>query len=372
MILRELHLVNFRNYSDLSIQLSPGVNCFTGPNGAGKTNILDAIHYLSFCKSFLQLTDTQNIRFGEDFFIIEGTYDGQDAGEKIFCGIKKNQKKQFLRNKSEYEKLADHIGLIPLVLIAPQDSELLLGGGEERRKFLDSVIAQFDRLYLEDLVTYNRILAQRNAALKSMNGVPGADQGMLEVLDEQMMIPGRRIYEKRCAFLDQFRPLLADAYRAVSGGIETAAAEFSSRLDEFSFPELLKLQRERDIRLQYTSQGIHRDDVELLLDGRSAKKFASQGQQKSLLIALRIAQYRFIRKGTGKTPILLLDDISAKLDDRRLKQLMLLVNEESFGQIFVTDTHPERVKELFREEPGMLTVFKVEKGMIETGEHVGA
>lgn len=372
MILKELHFVNFRNYTDFSFRLSPGVNCFTGPNGSGKTNILDAIHYLSLCKSFSNSMDAQNIRFGEEFLVIEGRFESDGQEDLIYCGIKRGQKKQFLRNKAEYERLADHIGLLPLVLIAPQDSELLSGGAEERRKFLDAVIAQFDRRYLDDLILYNRVLSQRNALLKSMKGKPGEDKGMLEVMNKQMAEPGIRIFQKRSDFVKEFQPIFSDAYAFISDGKEEASVAYTSHLQEGSFPELLLGAEERDIALQHTCIGIHRDDLEMSINGRSARKYASQGQQKSLLIALRIAQYRFMHRRTGKKPLLLLDDISAKLDEMRVRKLMQLVNERMFGQIFLTDTDPERVRSLFASASGYLALFRVEDGSIILHEHVGA
>lgn len=364
-----MRLVNFRNYRELSVRFSPTVNCFTGPNGAGKTNVLEALHYLSLCKGFSNSIDTQNIFFGDDFFVIEGHFSSEEGEDMIYCGVKRGQKKQFLKNKSEYERLAEHIGRYPLVLIAPQDHELLHGGAEERRKFMDSVIAQFDRDYLEDVILYNRILSQRNALLRT----PVPDPGTLEILDQQMAIPGTRIYEKRKEFVSGFIPLLTSAYTSLAGSGETAAVIYNSKLDETDMLTLLREHEERDRRLQYTSAGIHRDDLELLIGDRSVRKYASQGQQKSFLIALRLAQYDHIRLKTGKKPLLLLDDIAAKLDEQRLKGLMERVNDGSFGQIFITDTDADRMRAMFAgSKRGDPALFKVERGEIIIKEHVGA
>ncbi len=376
MFLKGLNLINFKNFADLELGLSPAVNCFSGPNGSGKTNILDSIHYLSFCKSFFNSVDSQNIRFEEDFFVIEGLFEIKGEESKIYCGQKRNQKKQFQFNKAEYERLADHIGKIPLVMVSPADTDLLNGGSEARRKFLDSVIAQFDRAYLDDLMSYNRVLTQRNALLKSAavsrRPEAGVDYSMLEVFDGQLESFGMKVYQKRKEFLSSFIPLFMEAYAFISDEKEVAGLDYISKLNECSFSDLLRGHLQRDLAMQYTTAGIHRDDLDFTLDGRSARKFASQGQQKSILIALRLAQYQYIRELKGIKPILLLDDLSAKLDEMRIQKLMELVNRNTFGQIFITDTDPARVRMIFSGKGSELKVFHVENGRVNIHEHVGA
>ncbi len=372
MFLKQLSLINFKNYRESALVFSPGINCFTGANGAGKTNLLDALHYLSFCKSFFNPVDSQNIFFEQDFFVVEGNYVLNGEETKIYCGQKRNQKKQFRKNKKEYERLADHIGLIPLVMISPADSEMLNGGSEERRKFLDSVIAQYDRSYLEDLLQYNRALAQRNSLLKQMNASRSRDISLLEPWDLQMAEPGERIHAKRKDFLEAFIPVFKWFYAFLSEEKEDAGLDYSSKLGVAPFEKILKEHVDRDLSLSYTGAGIHKDDLDLTLDGHSAKKFGSQGQQKSLLIALRLAQYRFIRDKKSMNPILLLDDIAAKLDEARLKKLVALMSGKEFGQVFITDTSNERMKQLFGGTQLEPVLFEIKNGKAEVQEHVGA
>jgi DNA replication and repair protein RecF len=347
MYLKKLSILNFKNYPEAGLAFSPRVNCFTGNNGEGKTNILDAIHYLSFCKSFFNPIDSQNIMHEEPFFLIQGQYELNNGEEEIYCGQKRNQKKQFKRNKKEYQRLADHIGLFPLVMISPADSELITEGSESRRKFMDSVIAQFDREYLEHLISYNKILSHRNAVLKQFGDSGKFDRDSLEIWDDQLIAYGEKVFQKRREFINSFIPIFQRYYELISGGKEQVSLLYNSHLNENSFAETLEKALNRDRAMEYTTVGIHKDDLEFTINGYPLKKYASQGQQKSFLIALKLAQFDFIKNIRKITPIILLDDIYDKLDDLRVKQLMELVSSDNFGQLFITDTHPARLAELF-------------------------
>jgi len=348
MYLRKLILTGFKNYSQAEFDFSEKINCFVGNNGVGKTNLLDAIHYLSFCKSCFTSLDTQNIRHGEDFFAIHGSYQrGDDAGESVQCIQKKNQRKRFLINKKEYERLADHIGSFPLVMISPYDRDLINDGSELRRKYIDSVISQFDKFYLDDLIQYNRALAQRNALLRSFGEQHYFDPVSLTTWDEQMIRLGGQISARRTAFLEQFTPLFRHYFRFISNGSETVDIKYISQACNGTYRDAFAASIEKDRSAQYCTMGIHKDDLEFLLDGYPVKRFGSQGQQKSFVIAIKLAQFDYTRDVKGFKPILLLDDIFDKLDDVRVAQLIKLVSENSFGQVFITDTSRERIISIF-------------------------
>src|ERR1019366_7817969 len=337
MYLKRLSILNFKNYAEAAIEFSSQVNCLTGNNGEGKTNVLDAIHYLSFCKSFFNSIDSQNILHEAPFFLIQGSYSANEKDEEIYCGLKRNQKKQFKRNKKEYQRLADHIGLFPLVMISPADSEIITDGSESRRRFIDSVIAQFDREYLEDLISYNKVLSHRNALLKQFADSRQFDIESLEIWDMQLIEYGTKVYEKRKNFIHNFIAIFQKYYELISGGREQVGINYQSHLNDSSFSDVLIKALNRDRAMEYSTVGIHKDELEFTINGHSLKKFASQGQQKSFLIALKLAQFDFIKNMKNVTPILLLDDIYDKLDDLRVKQLMELVCSDNFGQLFITD-----------------------------------
>lgn len=346
MHLKKLSIVNFKNYPEAEIELSPRINCFVGPNGVGKTNILDAIHYLSLTKSYFNAVDSQNIKHQEDFCVIQGEYEIEGEDENIYCGIKKNKRKHFSRNKKEYKKLSEHIGLIPLVMISPADSGLIMDGGEERRKFINGVIAQYDRLYLNDIINYNRILTQRNKFLKNIADESSPDMKMLEVYDEQLVELGKKIYEKRGDFIGELIPVFGKFYNYISSEHERVDMKYKSQLNENDFSELLKKNLSKDRILQYTTAGIHRDDLSMRLGGYSLKKVGSQGQQKTYQLSLKFGKFEFIRQVSGKTPILLLDDVFDKFDSERVEQIVRLVSENDFGQIFITDTDEARMRKI--------------------------
>ena len=365
MYLRKISLLTFKNYPETTIEFSNRVNCLTGNNGEGKTNILDAIHYLSFCKSFFNPIDSQNILHEAPFFLIQGLFQNNDNEDEIYCGLKRNQKKQFKRNKKEYQRLSEHIGLYPLVMISPSDSELITEGSESRRRFIDSVIAQFDKEYLDFLIHYNKILSQRNALLKQFSRREKMDIDSLEIWNIQLVEFAQKIYEKRKSFINSFIPIFQKYYALISGGNEIVSLNYSSHLNENNFSEVLKNALSKDIAMEYTTVGIHKDDLEFNMNGYPVKKYASQGQQKSYLIALKLAQFDFIKKIKNITPILLLDDIYDKLDDIRVEHLMQLVSSDNFGQLFITDTHPTRLADLFKTSNIDFKLLKTNNGNIK-------
>lgn len=366
MVLKSLSLVNFKNYFEADLKLSEQINCFVGDNGAGKTNLLDAVYYLSNCKSYFNPIDSQNIRHNEAFFVIKGVFSGDEREDEVYCGVKKGQKKIFKRNKKEYDRLADHIGRYPSVVISPYDTDLIHEGSEVRRKFMDSIISQFDKAYLDDLIRYNKALTQRNQLLKGFSLNRNYDEESLQIWDQQLLRYGIPIAQKRKQFIEDFHPRFQAMYEAVSGGKEQVGLEHKTQLEDDSFEQLLLHSREKDRALNRTTNGIHKDDLVFSIgEDYPLKKFGSQGQQKSFLIALKLAQFEFVRDLTGFKPLLLLDDIFDKIDDHRVAYLLKLVSEDHFGQIFVTDTHADRVPKLFEQADAPIRVFKVVEGEIK-------
>lgn len=365
MILEKLTLIDFKNFGEAELGFSSKVNCFAGPNGSGKTNLFDALHYLSLCKSFFNPVDSQNIRHDAPFFLIQGYFrDDQGYEEAVYCGMKRGQKKVFKRNNKEYERLSDHIGHFPLVMISPADSVLIAGGSEERRKLMDSIIAQYDAVYLNTLIDYNRILAQRNALLKNFADSRTFDASILEVLDAQLCEKGKPVHEARKQFTEQLLPIFNSYYSMLSGDAEQVELVYQSQLFRQPFEELLREALPKDRMVQHTTAGIHKDDLEFSIGPYPLKKTASQGQQKTFLIALRLAQYAFLRDTGKRMPLLLLDDIYDKLDAGRVARLMDLVCGDGFGQIFVTDTGVGRMQELFEGRKIPFRLFNITKGQI--------
>jgi DNA replication and repair protein RecF len=364
MFLQELSVLNFKNYAEAGFTFTRQVNCFVGNNGEGKTNLLDAIHYLSFCKSFFNPIDTQNIMDDAPFFVIQGVFNKGEERDEIYCGLKRNEKKQFKRNKKEYSRLSDHIGLFPLVMISPADSELVYEGSETRRKFIDSVISQYNKEYLDLLIRYNKVLAQRNALLKKFAELRYFDAESLEVWDVQLAERGNRIHRERKKFLEAFVPVFNSYFEFISGGKEQVELSYYSQLHEAPLEKLLHQNIAKDQAAQYTTAGIHKDDLDFMIDGRPLKKFGSQGQQKSFLIALKLAQFDIIKKEKGVTPILLLDDIYDRLDELRIKQLMELVSGTNFGQIFITDTHRDRLAKVLKAIKTEFSLFNIKEGQL--------
>ncbi|MFC2136635.1 DNA replication/repair protein RecF [Bacteroidota bacterium] len=359
MYLKKLTLLNFKNYSQKEIELSEKINCFVGKNGVGKTNILDAIYYLSFCKSFLNPIDSQNIKHNEDLFVIQGEYDKADKVENVYCGVKRNTKKQFKRNQKEYQKLSDHIGLFPLVIISPIDYELITGGSEERRKFVSGIIAQYNKNYLEALIKYNKALTHRNKLLKSFAKTGKFDQVSIDIWNEQLVIPGELIFKEREKFIKKFIPIFQKYYNYISLQNEKVDLKYESDLQTDNLNNLFINSIEKDRILQYTTKGVHKDDLIFNISNHPIKKIGSQGQQKSYLIALKLAQFDFINEINHYKPILLLDDIFDKLDSERVKQIVNLVAEENFGQIFITDTNQERLEKILKDVPIEFKLFNL-------------
>ncbi|MCB9169140.1 MAG: DNA replication and repair protein RecF [Flavobacteriales bacterium] len=339
---RRLSLMHFRNHVEADLQLGPQVNCFIGPNGVGKTNLLDAIHYLSLCKSYFDPIDQNNIRHGEDVFLLKGSVAGEEDDE-LSCSVRRGQKKVFLRNRKEYDRLADHVGRYPCVMITPYDGQLVLEGSELRRKFLDGLIAQFDRGYLDALVRYNRALAQRNVMLKRMAERGGAGPTDVEPWDDQLITHGTTVHAGRSAFLEELVPLVEQHYQGISNGPERIALEYRTPLQASSMAELLKEAWERDRNALHTTSGVHKDDLLFLIDDRPLKRFGSQGQQKTFLIALKLAQFDLTRTRAGRKPVLMLDDIFDKLDPQRMRHLLQLLAGHRFGQVLITDTDAQRL-----------------------------
>jgi DNA replication and repair protein RecF len=359
MILESITLTNYKSFSTKTVELDPNINCFIGPNGVGKSNVLDAIYHLSFGKSYFNPISSQNIKHDEDFFAIKGCYLNESKKEVIMINFKKNDKKVIKRNNKKYEKFSDHIGFLPLVIISPSDRNLIAEGSDIRRKFIDSVISQSDKKYLESLIDYNKILSQRNSLLKLIFKNKTLDKQTIQVYDSQLESIGEYIYIKRKSFLNEFVPVFKEKYKSISDNNEEVDIRYKSDLEFDKLSILLQNSIEKDMFLQYTSKGIHKDDLVFNINDYSVKKFGSQGQQKSLLIALKLAQFDFLKSQNKNNPILLLDDIFDKLDKNRVKQIINLVSANDFGQIFISDTDEERTKESIKEIHNSNKIFKL-------------
>ena len=359
MFIKNLKLFNFKNHSEKSFDFSPEINCFVGNNGAGKTNILDALHYLSMAKSFLGNLDAQNILHESDFFAIEAEIQGEEKNDIIKVQLPKEGKKIIKKNDKTYERIADHIGFLPSVMISPYDSNLISDGSESRRKFLDVMISQTDSDYLFALIQYQKTLQQRNALLKYFAKNRTFDLDSLEIYNDRLNKFGTQIFEKRQRFVASILPTIQHFYEIISKGNEKVTVIYESNLNEQNFEEILSENLEKDRVLTYTSRGIHKDDLRFEMNGNLIKKFGSQGQQKSFLIALKLAQIKRIKDITNKNPILLLDDIFDKLDDNRVSQLIELVNQQNFGQIFITDTHRERTESVVKRINEESKIFQI-------------
>ncbi len=371
MHILSLSLLNFKNYPEAKLDFLPRINCFAGNNGTGKTNLLDAIYYLSFCKSFSNPADIQNIQFNEDFFVIQGQYKVNGSKDELYCGVKRGHKKVFKRNKKEYERLADHIGTYPLVLIYPGDVNLINGGSDERRKFVDGVISQYNKEYLQRLLDYNKALAQRNTLLKIFAEKRYYDEASLEIWDEQLKINGAYIFEERTSFFKRFKPVFQENHDKLTGKVESIDIEYESQLVDANLGQLLLEARKKDRIVQHTTMGIHKDNLAFLLNGQALKKFGSQGQQKSYVIALKLAQFQFTKQIKGYNPILLFDDIFDKLDPRRVELLIQMVSKNDFGQVFITDTHTERLEGIIEKLKINSRIFDIHSGEIKNVRDFG-
>lgn len=359
MFLKKISLFNYKNFSEASFEFDSKINCFVGKNGIGKTNVLDAIYHLAYGKSYFNPLAVQNIKHNEEFFVIDGEFEKSERNEQIVSSFKKGQKKILKRNGKPYEKFSDHIGFIPLVIISPADNDLIIEGSETRRKFIDSVISQLNSSYLQELIQYQKIISQRNALLKyfALNHVFETDT--LSIYNEQLNDLGQKIFEKRKQFINDFLPIFNKHHQAITGSAETVQLVYESHLFEGTTLQLLEQNLSKDRALQYTSVGIHKDDLSFQIDGFPIKKFGSQGQQKSFLIALKLAQFEFVKKQSGEKPILLFDDIFDKLDETRVSKIVAMVNQEEFGQLFISDTHPERTENIVKTTHQSYKIFSL-------------
>jgi DNA replication and repair protein RecF len=343
--LNTISLVQFKNYLNRSFEFKERIIGISGRNGIGKTNLLDAIHYLCFTKSYFTRQDGNNILSDYDGFRIEGDFKIWDAVEKAICILRETGKKEFSINSALYEKFSEHIGHYPCVIIAPDDIQIITNGSEERRKFIDTLLSQLDPSYLQNLIVYNRILQQRNSLLRSFAESLNKDMSLLAVLDEQLIKPGEKIFEKRKEFLISFLPLVKHLYEEISRQFENISLFYESELLQASFADLIKGNHNRDQFAMRTTCGIHKDDLEFNLNEQPFKNIASQGQRKSLLFALKLAEMEVLKKEKGFAPLLLLDDVFEKLDEERISNLLQKVCVENDGQVFITDTNKERVSD---------------------------
>lgn len=362
MILSHLSILNYKNIDHAELDFSDGINCFLGSNGEGKTNVLDTIYFLSFTKSATNTVDSMNIRHGEEMLMLKGEYDLNGVPEVVSCGMKLHQKKQFRRGEKVYKRMSDHIGLLPLILVSPNDQELILGGSEERRRFLDSVISQYTPSYLSILQRYNKALQQRNALLKQ-EGDPQID--LLEVYEEIMGETGEQIYKERRQFIEEFIPVFQNYYEKISSSKESVGISYTSHCERGRLVDVIQRDRNKDLAVGYSLHGIHKDDIVMTLNGYPLKKEGSQGQSKSYLVSLKLAQFNFLKEtGSHTKPLLLLDDIFDKLDSERVGNIVELVSAEDFGQIFITDTNRENLDKILKGSKGAYKIFNVKGGVI--------
>ena len=363
MILKNISIINYKNIKSANLVLSAKINCFIGHNGVGKTNFLDAVYYLSFCRSAYNPIDSQVITHGEGFFMLEGNYiDDHGDAENIYCGMKRGTKKHFKRNKKEYKRLSQHIGLIPLIFVSPSDTSLIEGGSEERRRLMDVVISQYDASYIEALSNYNKALQQRNALLK-MEEEP--DVALLDIWEREMARNGEILYQKRGAFVTELIPVFQRIYQHISGNREEVSLRYVSHCQRGPLLEVIQRDRFKDRAVGYSLHGVHRDDLEMLIGEYQMKREGSQGQNKTFVLALKLAQFDFLRRTCSTTtPLLLLDDIFDKLDAQRVEAIVQLVAGDNFGQIFITDTNRDHLDRILSRSDGDYKIFTVEDGVL--------
>ena len=359
MTLENLSLLNYKNFETVSFQFDSKINCLVGNNGVGKTNVLDAIYHLSFGKSYFNPLTVQNIKYGEEFFVIEGNYTKKNREEKIIVSAKKGHKKVIKRNGKSYNRFSEHIGFLPLVIVSPTDRDLIMEGSDTRRKFIDGVISQGDSNYLQTLLNYNKVLTQRNSLLKYFAINNTYNQETLDIYNLQLHDLGTTIFEKRKEFLEEFMPIFLKRYQSISNSKESVTLSYKSQLNEKELLVLLEENSAKDKITQYSNYGIHKDDLNFEIEEHPIKKFGSQGQQKSYLIALKLAQFDFIKAHSKVNPILLMDDIFDKLDELRVAQIISLVKNEDFGQLFISDTHSDRTENVIKKIHQSYKMFKL-------------
>ena len=364
MILESLDLIQFKNHGKTKLTFSRQINCLVGRNGSGKTNVLDGIHYLSLTKSSLQSSDALHLQHGTDFFTIRGVFEVESAALEVRCSLEAGKKKQVFQNGKAVEKISDHVGKIPLVLIAPDDTELIKGGSEGRRKFFDGLLAQLDRSYLEQLIRYHHYLKQRNALLKQFSERGRRDLTLLGAYDEELIPLSQLLAQRRAALMEEITPLVQTYYEALSTGREKVALRYETEALREDFPAYFLGLRPKDFATKNSNAGVHKDDVDFQIDGYPLRKLGSQGQQKSFIIALKLAQFALFEKAKGEKPLLLLDDIFDKLDEERITKLMQLVSQGTFGQLFLTDARPERSKEILNALDAEVVFFYLEDGKV--------
>jgi DNA replication and repair protein RecF len=362
MYLRTIQLTNFKSYTEASFSFNDNVNGVVGANGSGKTNLLDAIHYLSFGKSCFSAKDVSSVRLGTDFFALHGDFADEESGNttQVSC-VYKNGAKSLKANKKEYDRLSDHVGLFPVVMVSPYDSDIINDGNEVRRKFFDKIISQFDKLYLQHLIHYKKLLLQRNAVLRQQMESHHADLSLLQVIDYQLMENGVQLYERRRQFIEDIRPMFLQHYRQLTRGMEEVDIRYDSALSETRFEEGLAKSFPADAKCGFTTFGVHKDDYDFTIDGQPVKHFGSQGQQKSFSLALRLSQFDYAFAYNKRKPILLLDDIFDKLDRTRITELLNMVGQEHFGQVFISDTDETRVKAILGEHGIAHEIFEIKR-----------
>jgi DNA replication and repair protein RecF len=370
MYLKKLALTNFKNYELNELEFSPKINCFVGNNGVGKTNILDAIHYLSLTKSFFNNIDSISVRHGEEYFIVQGTFVRNGEEDQIYCAFQKQKQKLLKRNGKEYQKLSDHVGRYPVVMISPADSALITEGSEDRRRFMNKIISQYNSEYLDSVLRYSKVIQQRNKLLKDINSSGKSDPDILSVWDAQLVKYGSYVYDERNILVSELIPVFQEYYSMISAGKENVKLQYRSHLSDGDFADALVKSLTKDRYLEYTTVGVHKDDLLLEMNDYSVKSLGSQGQQKSYLVALKLAKFDYIKRKAGFSPILLLDDIFDKFDAERVEQIIRLVGNHRFGQIFITDTQENRLQDILSALDTDYKLFRIaDNGIVDVTQN---
>tara|TARA_B100000401_G_scaffold333365_1_gene232498 strand:+ start:2650 stop:3738 length:1089 start_codon:yes stop_codon:yes gene_type:complete len=359
LLINKISILNYKNILDKTFNFDNKINCFVGNNGVGKTNILDSIYHLAIGKSSFSISNENNINHESEFMLLDGLFSINNKKENITCSLKRNETKVLKRNEKIYKKLSDHFGLIPVVLISPYDTNLIIEGSSERRKFMDSIISTYDKNYLQNIITHGKLIKQRNKILKYFNKSAKIDMDSILVYNDQIVKLSKPIHECRKNFVSEFVPLVIDKYNNISGKNEKVTLQYKSDLNENEIGDLLEKSFQKDMILQFTSCGIHKDDLIFKIDNNSIKRFGSQGQQKSFLISLRFAEFEFLKNSNDLAPILLMDDIFDKLDIQRVKNIVDLVNSSEFGQLFVSDTDKPRIEKVIKSLKNSSEIFEI-------------